>query len=117
MRSLFLHTHPEGPAGACDAAIAWAREHLLVDQETETIARLVSFKSAKLSRADLHIDWQAGYTPQLDSASDELCRFIRPGKTKWNFHGVGQTPTDYVFDKCKIQARITSPAISCSLMG
>lgn len=82
MRSHFLHTHPEGAAGACEAAIAWVREHLLEDQDAETVARLVSFKAAKLSRADLHIDWQGGYHPQLDSASDELRRFIRPGKTK-----------------------------------
>jgi hypothetical protein len=106
MRSLFLHMHPNGPAGACEAAIAWVREHLLVDQDAETVARLVSFKAAKLSRADLHIDWQGGYHPQLDSASDELRRFIRPGKTKRNFHGSGQTPTGYVFGKRKIQARI-----------
>ena len=57
------------------------------------MARLVSFKSAKPSRADLHIDWQGGDAPQLDAASDELRRFIRPGKTKWDIHGSGQTPT------------------------
>lgn len=85
MRSLFLHTHPDGPAGACEEAIAWVREHLLTDQEADIVARLVSFASAKLSRADIHIDWQGGYTPQLTSASDELRRFVRPGKTKWGF--------------------------------
>jgi hypothetical protein len=106
MRSLVLHTHPEGPAGACEAAIAWIREHLLADQDVETVARLVSFKSAKLSRADVHIDWQGGYTPRLESASDELQRFIRPGKTKWGFYGAGQTPTGYTFGKGDIQARI-----------
>jgi hypothetical protein len=31
LRSLFLHTHPDGPAGACKAAFAWVREHLLAD--------------------------------------------------------------------------------------
>ncbi|HEY1391154.1 MAG TPA: hypothetical protein VGF38_21640, partial [Ktedonobacterales bacterium] len=81
MRSLFLHTHEKGPAGACEAAIAWLRDKLLSDQDAESVARLVSFASAKLSRADLHIDWQGGYTPRLNSASDELRRFIRPGKT------------------------------------
>ena len=111
MRSLFLHTHPDGAAGACEAAIAWVREHLLADQDAETVARLVSFKSAKLSRADLHIDWQGGYHPQLDSASDELRRFIRPGKTKWDFHGSGQTPTGYEFGKRKVMARIYNKTI------
>lgn len=111
MRSLLLHTHPDGVAGACEAAIAWVREHLLADQEAETVARLVSFKSAKLSRADIHIDWQGGYAPQLDSASDELRRFIRPGKTKWDFHGSGQTPTGYEFGKRKVMARIYNKTI------
>jgi hypothetical protein len=111
MRSLFLHTHPDGPAGACEEAIAWVREHLLVDQDAETIAHLVTFSSAKLSRADLHIDWQGGYTPRLDSASDELRRFIRPGKTKWGFYGAGQTPTGYTFGKGDVQARLYNKTI------
>ncbi len=111
MRSLFLHTHPDGATGACETAIAWVREHLLDDQDPETVARLVSFKSAKLSRADLHIDWQGGFHPQLDSASDELRRFIRPGKTKWDFHGSGQTPTGYEFGKRKVMARIYNKTI------
>ncbi|HEV8193265.1 MAG TPA: hypothetical protein VGP82_17515 [Ktedonobacterales bacterium] len=90
MRSRFLHTHPEGPVAACEAAIACVREHLLDDQDPETVVRLVAFKAAKLSRADMHIDWQRGYHPQLEVASDELRRFIRPGKNKWDFHGSGQ---------------------------
>jgi hypothetical protein len=106
LRSLFLHTHPQGPAGACEATIAWIREKLLADQDPDTVARLVSFGSAKLSRADLHIDWQGGYVPQLASASDELRRFIRPGKTKWGFYGAGQTPTGYTFGKGDVQARL-----------
>jgi hypothetical protein len=106
LRSLFLHTHAQGPAGACEVAIAWIREKLLPDQDAETVARLVSFSSAKLSRADLHIDWQGGYTPHLASASDELRRFIRPGKTKWGFYGAGQTPTGYTFGKGDVQARL-----------
>jgi hypothetical protein len=111
MRSLFLHTHPQGPARACEAAIAWLREKLLADQDAETVARLVSFSSAKLSRADLHIDWQGGYTPQLASASDELRRFICPGKTKWGFYGAGQTPTGYTFGKGDVQARLYNKTI------
>jgi hypothetical protein len=111
MRSLFLHTYPDGPAGACEEAIAWVREHLLTDQDADTVARLVSFASAKLSRADLHIDWQGGYTPCLASASDELRRFIRPGKTKWGFYGAGQTPTGYTFGKGNVQARLYNKTI------
>src|SRR5215813_9514059 len=32
MRSHALHTHPEGAAGACEAALAWVRSHLYADQ-------------------------------------------------------------------------------------
>jgi hypothetical protein len=111
MRSLFLHTHPDGPAGACEAAIAWVREKLLADLDAESVTRLVSFAAAKLSRADLHIDWQGGYTPRLASASDELRRFIRPGKTKWGFYGAGQTPSGYTFGKSAVQARLYNKTI------
>lgn len=78
------------------------------------VASLVSFKSAKLSRADLHIDWQGGYHPRLEHASDELRRFIRPGKTKWAFHGQGQTPTGYEFGRSKVMARIYNKTIETS---
>ena len=106
LRSYFLHVHPKGPAGACEEAIAWVREHLLADQDRAEISESVSFKSAKLSRADLHIDWQGGYAPALASVADELRRFIRPGKTKWGFYGEGHAPTGYTFGKGHVQARI-----------
>jgi hypothetical protein len=106
LRSYFLHVHLKGPAGACEEAIAWVREHLLGDQDLVMMAHLVSFKTAKLSRADLHIDWQGGYAPSLASVADELRRFIRPGKTKWAFYGAGQSPTGYTFGKGNVQARI-----------
>jgi hypothetical protein len=32
IRSHVLHTHPEGAAGACEAALAWVRSHLYADQ-------------------------------------------------------------------------------------
>jgi hypothetical protein len=106
LRSSFLHVHPAGPAGACEEAIAWVGAHLLGDQDPVMMAQLVSFKSAKLSRADLHIDWQGGYAPCLASVADELHRFIRPGKTKWALFGAGQSPTGYTFGKGNVQARI-----------
>jgi hypothetical protein len=76
------------------------------DQEATSVQQLVSFKSAKLSRADVHIDWQGGYAPSLASVADELHRFIRPGKTKWGLYGAGQSPTGYTFGKGNVQARI-----------
>jgi hypothetical protein len=106
LRSHFLHVHPGGPAGACEAALAWVREHLFADQDAWLVERAISFKAAKLSRADLHIDWQGGYTPSLTNVSDDLHRFIRPGKTKWGFFGEGHSPTGYTFGKGDIQARV-----------
>jgi hypothetical protein len=32
MRSHALHTHPDGAAGACEAALMWIRTHLYADQ-------------------------------------------------------------------------------------
>jgi len=106
MRSHALHTHPNGPQGACEAALAWVRERLFADQADTLAPTAISFATAKLSRADLHVDWQGGYTPTLSGASEELRRFIRPGKTKWAFHGQGQHPTGYAFGKGNIQARL-----------
>ena len=33
LRSHFLHTHPEGPQGACEEALCWIRNQLLYDQD------------------------------------------------------------------------------------
>jgi hypothetical protein len=108
LRSYALHTHPNGPQGACEAALAWVREKLFTDQiEAGTLTPdTISFASAKLSRADIHVDWQGGYAPTLSGASDELRCFIRPGKTKWAFHGQGHLPTGYSFGCGDIQARL-----------
>ena len=71
MRSYALHTHPEGPRGACRAALAWVREKLYTDQPAKLVKDAVSFEVAKLSRADIHIDYQGGYAPSLASVSEE----------------------------------------------
>ncbi len=57
MRSQVLHTHPEGAAGACEAALTWVRAHLYADQMVAAKGA-ISFSAAKISRADIHIDWQ-----------------------------------------------------------
>jgi hypothetical protein len=98
--------HPGGPQGACEAALAWVRERLFADQKEALPPSALSFASAKLSRADIHIDWQGGYAPTLSGASDELRCFIRPGNTKWAFHGQGHHPTGYTFGRGHIQARL-----------
>jgi len=106
LRSYALHTHPDGPQGACETALRWVREHLFADQAETLAPGALSFAAAKLSRADLHIDWQGGYAPTLSGASQELRCFIRPGKTKWAFYGQGLHPTGYAFGRGHIQARL-----------
>jgi hypothetical protein len=106
MRSYALHTHPEGPQGACHAALAWVREKLYADQSSKLVNDAISFESAKLSRADVHIDYQGGYTPSLPNVSEELRCFIRPGKTKGALYFQGSRPTGYAFGKGHVQARL-----------
>src|SRR5215831_19232291 len=48
MRSSALHTHSEGPQGACRAALAWVRENLYADQPSRLVNAAVSFEAAKL---------------------------------------------------------------------
>jgi hypothetical protein len=106
MRSYALHTHPEGPQGACRAALAWVREKLYADQPSRLVNDAISFEAAKLSRADVHLDYQGGYAPSLDNVSDELRCFIRPGKTKGALYFQGSRPTGYAFGKGHVQARL-----------
>jgi hypothetical protein len=92
MRSYALHTHPEGPQGACRAALAWVREKLYGDQPAMLVNDAISFEAAKLSRADVHIDFQGGYAPSLANVSEELRCFIRPGKTKGALYQQAEQP-------------------------
>ena len=106
MRSYALHTHPEGPQGACRAALAWVREKLYADQPPSWCNDAISFEAAKLSRADVHIDYQGGYAPSSANVSEELRCFIRPGKTKGALYFQGSRPTGYAFGKGHVQARL-----------
>jgi hypothetical protein len=106
MRSYALHTHPEGPQGACKAALAWVREKLYGDQSPLLANEAISFASATLSRADIHIDYQGGYAPCLSNVTDEIHHFIRPGKAKGALYFQGTRPTGYAFGKGHVQARI-----------
>ena len=60
LRSHFLHTHPAGPQGACEEALCWLRNQLLYDQNERTVHTLMSYHAVRLSRVDLHADWQGG---------------------------------------------------------
>jgi hypothetical protein len=111
MRSYALHTHPEGPQGACRAALAWVRENLYADQPTKVVNNAISFEAAKLSRTDIHIDYQGGYAPSLGNVSEELHCFIRPGKTKGALYFQGSRPTGYAFGKGHVQARLYNKTV------
>ena len=102
LRSLFLHTHPEGARGACEEALCWVREQLLYDQDEATIRRLVSFEGVKLSRVDLHIDWQGGWEP---SPADAL-NFVKPARVKWQVYSDGTTFTGIAFGRGALMARV-----------
>jgi hypothetical protein len=81
------------------------REKLYADQPTKLVNDAISFEAAKLSRADVHIDYQGGYAPSLSNVSEELRCFIRPGKTKGALYFQGSRPTGYAFGKGHVQAR------------
>jgi len=106
MRSYALHTHPDGPQEGCRAALAWVREKLFADQPSKLVHDAISFEAAKLSRADIHVDYQGGYAPSLSNVSEELRCFIRPGKTKGALYFQGSHPTGFAFGKGHVQARL-----------
>src|SRR5262249_11857308 len=96
MRSQTLHTHPACALGACESRLAWVRTHLYADQFVAAKAA-IAFNAAKVSRADIHIDWQGGFAPTLSNVAEELRCFIRPGKVKGALHFQGNTANGYQF--------------------
>src|SRR5258708_9051374 len=111
LRSFFLHTHAHGAAGACEEAIGWVRSRLLSDLDDVMMRPLVSFAPARLSPAHIPIDSLGGYAPALANVAEDLRRFIRPGKTKWGFHGAGHAPTGYTFGTGDVQARLHNKTV------
>jgi hypothetical protein len=116
MRSHALHTHPKGAAGACEAALAWVRFHLHFDQLTAA-KDAISFSAAKISRADIHIDWQGGYTPVLSNLSDELRCFIRPGRVKGALYFQGGAATGVQFGRSQVVARLYNKTLETKEKG
>ena len=107
LRSHFLHTHPEGSQGACEEALCWLRNQLLYDQDEKAVHDLVSFEHVRLSRVDLHADWQGGWVPSpADSLDDSPRRFIKPARVKWQAFTDGTTFTGFVFGSGSVLARI-----------
>jgi hypothetical protein len=95
LRSFFLHTHEEGAAGAVCASLRWVRDHLLADQDAQTVWGQCSFETVTPSRFDLHIDWQGGFAPTFDAG--EVARFVKPRRVKWHPYFEGTRCTGYRF--------------------
>jgi hypothetical protein len=74
----------------------------LYDQDEATIRRLVSFEGVKLSRVDLHIDWQAGWQPSPQDATN----FVKPARVKWQVYSDGTTFTGIAFGRGALMARV-----------
>src|SRR5262249_15295496 len=64
-------------------------------QPSEVRGRCV-FVTVTVSRFDLHIDWQGGYTPTF--AAGEVVRFIKPRQVKWHPYLEGTRCAGYRFD-------------------
>jgi hypothetical protein len=116
MRSFALHTHPDGPQGTCRAALAWVREKLYADQMVAA-KDAISFSAAKISRADIHIDWQGGYAPALSHLSEELRCFIRPGRVKGALYFQGGAATGIQFGRSQVVARLYNKTLETKEKG
>src|SRR5262249_52693711 len=116
MRSHALHTHPGGAAGVCEAALAWVRSNFYFAQLTAA-KDAISFNAAKISRADIHIDWQGGYTPALSNPSEELRCFIRPGRVKGALYFQGGSATGIQFGRSQVVARLYNKTLETREKG
>jgi hypothetical protein len=103
MRSKALHTYPNGPFAAVEEAVAWIRNTLHVDKNTKEQDQIQLGKD-KLSRYDIHLDWQGCWHPILE-AGEARC-FIKPSRAGWQPFMSGDICTGYSFGKKRIMARI-----------
>jgi hypothetical protein len=104
LRSHFLHTHTAGPRGACEEALCWVRDQLLYDQDEALVRAACAFETARLSRLDLHADWQGGWQPSAELG--DALRFLKPARVKWHAYHDGGRFTGFVFGSGAVVARI-----------
>lgn len=90
MRSKALRTHPGGPEAACTEAVAWIRDTLFADADQCARAK-ITLGNEKLSRYDLHLDYQSGWHPTLETGEKRL--FVKPARAKREPHMSGDTYT------------------------
>src|SRR5215469_3330228 len=111
MRSSALHTHPAGPWDATEDAVTWIRDTLFADAP-QAVREQVVLDEEKLSRLDLHLDWQGGWEPSLTEV--EVRQFIRPSRVKWSPYLEGDRCTGYAFGKKRVMARIYNKTIQAT---
>jgi hypothetical protein len=109
LRSHFLHMHSGGPRGACEEALCWLREQLLYDQEEALVQSSCTFETVRLSRVDLHADWQGGWAPSAELG--EGLRFIKPARVTWQAYHDGATFTGFAFGSGSLLARIYNKSL------
>ena len=109
LRSHFLHTHLEGPRGACEEALRGLREQLVYDQDVALIQASCTFETVRLSRVDLHADWQGGWVPSAELGAG--LRFIKPARVTWHAYHDGATFTGFVFGTGSILARLYNKSL------
>jgi hypothetical protein len=80
------------------------REQLLYDQDEGLVRGACSFESARLSRADIHADWQGGWAPAAELGHG--LHFIKPARVKWHAYHDGGRFTGFVFGAGAVLARI-----------
>jgi len=124
--SHFLHTYPLGPQGACEETLCWVREQLLNDQEDAAVRSAVSFDAVRLSRVDLHADWQCGW--MLSAVLGEGLHLIKPAPssgtpiTREARSSASSSARDRCWRgsttmRCRHAARPTTPTMPCLPRG
>src|SRR5262249_30000911 len=78
---------------------------------------LNGYSAAKISRADIHIDWQGGYAPALSNLSEKLRCFIRPGRVKGALYFQGGAATGIQFGRSQVVARLYNKTLETKEKG
>jgi hypothetical protein len=89
--------------------LCWLREQLFSDQEVVLVQASCTFETARLSRVDLHADWQGGWV--LPAALGEGLQFIKPARITWHAYHEGTTFTGFVFGSGSILARLYNKSL------
>jgi len=109
LRSHFLHTHSGGAPGACEEALCWLHERLLSDREEAVVQACCTVETVRLSRVDLHADWQGGWVPTAVLGAGS--HFIKPARVKWQAYYDGATFTGFVFGAGSVLTRIYNKSL------